>query len=170
MKVILLSVSKNYAVCLRKCMGVNTCLLLFFDGRCMSFIPSEEGVHQGDPLGAILFALSVHPVINRIQKNYSDMTILAYLDDIFVVGPGNQVDLIIDLKAELRSINLKIFNQKCEICTSHHLIIMTTAFPFQWHLLEATFMVFLLGVIDIFKQNVVRLLPQVRVSVLNCMP
>ena len=40
------------------------------------------------------------------------MTVLTYLDDIFVVGPGNQDDYLL---GELRSIKLKICDHKCEI-------------------------------------------------------
>ena len=66
--------------------------LLYFNGKSTSVIPSEKGVHQGDPLGPCLFALSIHPAINRIQSKYNDLTILAYLDDIFVIGHINQFD------------------------------------------------------------------------------
>ena len=62
-------------------------------------------------LGAQLFALSVHPVINRIQNKYSDMTVLVYLDDIFVIAPGSQVDyLLTDFKADL-----KICDHRCDM-------------------------------------------------------
>ena len=42
--------------------------LLYFNGKSVSFIPSEEGVHQDNSLGPFLFALSIHPVINRLKK------------------------------------------------------------------------------------------------------
>ena len=82
----------------------------------MSVIPSEEGVHQGDPLGPFLFALSIHPVINRLQKKHSNLTILAYLDDIFVVGYSQQYESVLtDLQKEFQTINLKICDRKCEL-------------------------------------------------------
>ena len=61
----------------------------------LSVIPSEEGVYQGDPLGPFLFALSMHSVINRLQKKHSNLTILAYLDDIFVVGYSQQYESVL---------------------------------------------------------------------------
>ena len=90
--------------------------LLYFNGKSVSVIPSEEGVHQGDPLGPFLFALSTHPVNNRLQKKHNNLTILAYLDDIFVVGYSQQYESVLtDLRKEFQTINLKICNRKCEI-------------------------------------------------------
>ena len=88
----------------------------YFNGKSVSVIPSEEGVHLGDPLGPFLFALSIQPVINRLQMKHSDLAILAYLDDIFVVGYSQQYESVLnELRKELRSINLMICDQTCEI-------------------------------------------------------
>ena len=90
--------------------------LLYFNGKSVSVIPSEEGVHQGDPLGPFLFALSIHPIINRLQKKHSNLTILAYLDDIFVVGYSQQYESVLtDLRKEFQTIYPKICDRKCEI-------------------------------------------------------
>ena len=45
-----------------------------------------------------------------------DLAILAYLDDIFVVGYSQQYESVLnELRKELRSINLMICDRKCEI-------------------------------------------------------
>ncbi len=93
-----------------------TSSLLYFNSKSVSVIPSEEGVYQGDPLGPFLFALSVHPVINKLQEKHSNLTILAYLDVIFVVGYSQQYESVLtDLRKEFQTINLKICDRKCEI-------------------------------------------------------
>ena len=45
--------------------------LVFMQGSSTVIIPSEEGVHQGDPLGPVLFATAIHPVLAKIQKSHS---------------------------------------------------------------------------------------------------
>ena len=45
--------------------------LVFMQGSSTVIIPSEEGVHQGDPLGPVLFATAIHPVLTKIQKSRS---------------------------------------------------------------------------------------------------
>ena len=67
-------------------------------------------------MGPFLFALSIHPVINRLQTKHSDLAILAYLDDSFVVGYSQQYESVLnELRKELQSINLTICDRKCEI-------------------------------------------------------
>ena len=34
-------------------------------------INSEEGVHQGDPLGPVLFSLTIHPVLKQLQLKHN---------------------------------------------------------------------------------------------------
>ena len=79
-------------------------------------IPSQEDVHQGDPLGPTLFATTIHPVIKSIQEKHRDLTVLAYLDDIFVVGRAEQaMFLLSDLKSSLQQLGLQICERKCEL-------------------------------------------------------
>ena len=43
---------------------------------------SEEGVHQGDPLGPLLFSLTMHSVLENLNSELK----LAYLDEITLGG------------------------------------------------------------------------------------
>ena len=55
------------------------------------------------------------PIICKAQEMHSATTVLAYLDDIFVVGPSAQAEnLLVELKSDLNSINLNICDRKCE--------------------------------------------------------
>ena len=60
--------------------------LLYFNGHNTCIIESQEGVQQGDPLGPALFSLAIHPIICKAQEKSTTTTVLAYLDDIFVVA------------------------------------------------------------------------------------
>ena len=42
-----------------------------------SVIPSEEGVKQGDPLGPLLFCLTIHPMVLQLRSDFK----VFYLDD-----------------------------------------------------------------------------------------
>ena len=93
----------------------NSSSLVYDRGLDTIIIPSQEGVHQGDPLGPTLFAMTIHPVIKSIQEKHRDLTVLAYLDDIFVVGRAEQaVFLLSDLKSSLQQLGLQICDRKCE--------------------------------------------------------
>ena len=60
---------------------------------------TSEGVHQGDPLGPSLFSLAIHPIVSQLQKDHHNVRILAYLDDIFILGePDNAIDAGLALK------------------------------------------------------------------------
>ena len=45
-------------------------------------IASQEGVQQGDPLGPLLFCLTIQPILNSLESNL----LLGYLDDIYIGG------------------------------------------------------------------------------------
>ena len=62
--------------------------LVFMWGSSTVIIPSEEGVHQGDLLGPVLFATAIHPVLTKIQKSHSQVSVLAYLNEVFLLGGG----------------------------------------------------------------------------------
>ena len=47
-----------------------------------------HGVQQGDPLGPLCFALTLHPLIEQIQSSVPDLRLNAwYLDDGCLCGP-----------------------------------------------------------------------------------
>ena len=82
----------------------------------MVIILSEEGVHQGDPLGPVLFAMAIHPVLTNIQKSHSQVCLLAYLNDVILLGEARSVLAAFhDLKETYSAINLVIADKKCEM-------------------------------------------------------
>ena len=80
----------------------NNSSLVYDRGLDTIIVPSQEGVHQGDPLGQTLFAMTIHPVIKSVQEKHRDLTVLAYPDDNFAVGCVEQAMLLLsDLKSFL---------------------------------------------------------------------
>ena len=53
---------------------------LFFLGTTLQ---SAEGVQQGDPLGPLLFCLTIHPLITPLKSEFK----VFYLDDGTIRGP-----------------------------------------------------------------------------------
>ena len=90
--------------------------LVFMQGSSTVIIPSEEGVHQGDTLGPVLFATAIYPVLTKIQKSHSQVRVLAYLDDVILLGWAKSVMAAFhDLKESFSAINLVISDKKCKI-------------------------------------------------------
>ena len=57
--------------------------LVISRGNSTVILSSQEGVHQGDPLGPVLFSIAIHSVLLDLQSAHRDFVVLAYLDDIF---------------------------------------------------------------------------------------
>ncbi|CAI5515268.1 unnamed protein product [Closterium sp. Naga37s-1] len=51
-------------------------------------LTSGRGVRQGDPLGPLLFAASIQQHLRRTAAEHPEVTILAYADDIIMIGPA----------------------------------------------------------------------------------
>lgn len=49
-------------------------------------VMSACGVRQGDPLGPLLFALTLQPVLQRVQDASAAAPLVAYLDDVQILG------------------------------------------------------------------------------------
>ena len=50
-------------------------------------LPSAEGIQQGDPLGPLLFCLTIHPLIKCLKSEFR----VVYLDDGTIGGAENDV-------------------------------------------------------------------------------
>ncbi len=90
--------------------------LLFQQGGSPVIIQSEEGIHQGDPLGPALFSTAIHPILSDLQNSNPSIRVLAYLDDVFMVGlPQDVLSALDDLRPAFEAIGLSIANHKCKI-------------------------------------------------------
>ena len=93
--------------------------LVYTNGKRVSILSSEEGIHQGDPLGPALFSIAIQSSLLEVQRANPNVTCLAYLDDVFILGP---VDAVVAASADLRSsfspIGLVIQDKKCELFIS----------------------------------------------------
>ena len=90
--------------------------LVFNGGHDTHLLTSQEGVHQGDPLGPALFSVTLHPFILDVQRKHPTIQVLAYLDDIFLVGPLDGVlSGLDDMTSDLQQIGLTVAIEKCEM-------------------------------------------------------
>ena len=62
--------------------------LIYLQGDSPVMLSSEEGIHQGDPLGP---ATAIQELLTKLQDNHPCVVVLAYLDDVFLVGPSDNV-------------------------------------------------------------------------------
>jgi hypothetical protein len=64
----------------------NFCHLSYAENSTLLFnefkISSEEGPQQGDPLGPLLFALTIHPILQSLVSEFKT----GYLDDVAIGG------------------------------------------------------------------------------------
>ena len=64
---------------------------LYFGSEILS---SEKGVQQGDPIGPLLFALAIQPLLRDISNGYSDealQLVFSFLDDLILAGEQQAV-------------------------------------------------------------------------------
>ena len=91
---------------------------LFYGSDLLS---SEEGVQQGDPLGPLLFCLTLNPVITDCSSELR----IAYLDDVSLGGDLSTLESDVQLiKARGLKLGLELNKSdhclnKCEIIVSH---------------------------------------------------
>ena len=89
--------------------------LIFQQGSSSFNLLSQQGVHQGDPLGLALFSIAIQPILAKVQELHSATQLLAYLDDVFVIGSHADFLLALNaLKGSFSAIGLHISMKKCE--------------------------------------------------------
>ena len=87
-------------------------------------LSSQEDVHQGDPLGSALFSIAMQPILKDLQSHNKEVTILAYLEDVYLLGSPDRVFHVFErLRSAFSGINFMIEEKKCEIyCSSSPLL------------------------------------------------
>ncbi|MFS7889274.1 putative reverse transcriptase domain, exostosin [Helianthus anomalus] len=83
---------------------------------------STTGVQQGDPLGPLLFALVLHPLVHQIRDKCKLLLHAWYLDDGTVIGGSEEVARVLDiikvsgpaLGLELNIKNTELFWPSCD--------------------------------------------------------
>ena len=99
----------------------NSSRLIFGSESNPVVLQSQQGVHQGDPLGPALFATGIQDILVKTQVDHVDVTFLAYLDDVFILGPPTKcLDAFNDFKSVLKSAKLSICDRKCEAYSADH--------------------------------------------------
>ena len=74
-------------------------------------ISSEEGAQQGDPLGPLLFCLTIHPMLQSLSSSL----VIGYLDDITLGGTEQAVAADVALiQTQGEDLGLKRNINKCE--------------------------------------------------------
>ena len=86
-------------------------------GEEMHTVPSCEGAQQGDPLGPLLFALALHPLLEATMREHPLLTMLpAYLDDTTIPGPPEEVARAFATMCRLgEAIGLEVNASKCKV-------------------------------------------------------
>jgi len=80
-------------------------------------IPCTAGVQQGDPLGPLLFAMGLHPIVETIQRECPSLLMNAwYLDDGTIVGKTEDVYKAFTILREMSpEYGLELNLKKCEL-------------------------------------------------------
>nr|GEY41154.1 putative reverse transcriptase domain-containing protein [Tanacetum cinerariifolium] len=77
---------------------------------------SVTKVQQGDPLGPLLFALILHPLLHKIKDSYKLLLHAWYLDDGAVIGYSEEVVRVLDIiKVSGLGLGLELNIKKTEI-------------------------------------------------------
>ncbi|KAL0205928.1 hypothetical protein P9112_001235 [Eukaryota sp. TZLM1-RC] len=77
-------------------------------------LKSSSGVKQGDPLGPLLFCLAIHKTLNIIKQKYPSIKIVAYMDDISLIGSFDLLELVAqEIADSYENIGLHLNASKC---------------------------------------------------------
>ena len=90
--------------------------LRYFHAGQQHIIASQSGVHQGDPLGSDLFALTIHPSLVKVADKHQRTRISGYADNLFLFGRAKYVaDALEDLEKHLLEMGLTL-NPADSVC------------------------------------------------------
>ena len=92
------------------CYSAYSCssLLKFSDESVIS----SEGVQQGDPIGPLLFCLTLQPLLNSLTTSLK----IGYLDDVTIGGPISSVNSdVLSVVSKGSDIGLQLNKSKCEL-------------------------------------------------------
>ena len=82
----------------------------------MAILTSEEGVHQGDPLGPFYFCVAINDILCQLQEDHHDIVVSAFFDNINILGPPEKIgEVIPELTQGLESRGLSLNPSKCEL-------------------------------------------------------
>ena len=77
-------------------------------------IMSQEGVQQGDPLGPLMFCLTIHPILQSLNSEF----IIGYMDDVTLGGPPDIVAMdALTMETKGYDIGLYLNMEKSELIT-----------------------------------------------------
>jgi hypothetical protein len=86
------------------------------DGTVIATIDSSNGVKQGDPLGSLSFAVSVKDIYAAVAEVSPNVTVLAILDDVTLIGPPEDVMKAVKRLEELAKAAGLLIQAKKSVC------------------------------------------------------
>ncbi|KAL0205824.1 hypothetical protein P9112_001131 [Eukaryota sp. TZLM1-RC] len=96
-------------------------------------LKSSSGVKQGDPLGPLLFCLAIHKTLNIIKQKYPSIKIVAYMDDLSLIGSFDLLELVAqEIADSYENIGLHLNASKCLLIgfSAQDLVINDSIVPF----------------------------------------
>jgi hypothetical protein len=90
--------------------------LLYHSPENTHTIESAEGVRQGDPMSSLFFSIAIRDTVDLLQDFLgSDYLVMAYLDDVFVLGNSSDgLDLCLDFFSH-DDAPLTLNSRKCKL-------------------------------------------------------
>jgi hypothetical protein len=67
--------------------GEASSIIFHEDGVGDTAVPNSVGSRQGCSLGSFLYCLAIHPYLLQLREEFPDLFILAYCDDVHIIGP-----------------------------------------------------------------------------------